>query len=192
MTKLPNPWRRTSPFAAADLDAELARLATLGVEALRALWREQKGQDPPKTASRDLMARALAHWLQEERLGGLRPHLRKLLASVAGKDVAPMRHVKAGSVIVREYQGCVHEVIVTPDGFLWAGRVYASLSTIARKITGASWSGPRFFGLRGEEPAPSPAIARGKAQPKRQSRCAPSSVPLSRLRRSSERPEDRA
>ena len=41
-----------------------------------------------------------------------------------------------------------------PDGFCWRGEVYASLSTIARKITGTSWNGPRFFGLRGGEEAP--------------------------------------
>jgi Protein of unknown function (DUF2924) len=58
------------------------------------------------------------------------------------------RHVKVGSVIVREYQGKLHEVLVVPGGFCWQEQVFASLSTIARKITGTSWNGPRFFGLR--------------------------------------------
>jgi hypothetical protein len=57
--------------------------------------------------------------------------------------------VKVGSVIVREYQGELHEVLVVPDGFCWRGEVFASLSIIARRITGTSWNGPRFFGLRG-------------------------------------------
>ena len=62
--------------------------------------------------------------------------------------------MKVGSVIVREYQGKLHEVLVVPGGFCWQGEVFASLSTIARKITGTSWNGPRFFGLRGGESAP--------------------------------------
>ena len=46
------------------------------------------------------------------------------------------------------------EVLVVPGGFCWQEQVFASLSTIARKITGTSWNGPRFFGLRGGEVAP--------------------------------------
>jgi hypothetical protein len=61
--------------------------------------------------------------------------------------------VKVGSIIVREYQGKLHEVVVVPGGFCWQGQVFASLSTIARKITGTSWNGPRFFGLRGGKEA---------------------------------------
>jgi hypothetical protein len=42
----------------------------------------------------------------------------------------------------------VHEVLVVPGGFCWRGKTYDSLSTIAKTITGTSWNGPRFFGLR--------------------------------------------
>ena len=49
---------------------------------------------------------------------------------------------------MREYQGERHTVTVVPDGFVWRGTTYASLSTIARAITGTAWGGPRFFGLR--------------------------------------------
>jgi hypothetical protein len=72
-----------------------------------------------------------------------------------------MRRVKVGSVIVREYQRKLHEVMVVPDGFLWQGQIYSSLSTIALRITGTSWSGRRFFGLRdGAGPGPSAGAAR--------------------------------
>jgi len=40
-----------------------------------------------------------------------------------------------------------HTVDVVDGGFLWDGAHYRSLSAIAREITGARWSGPRFFGL---------------------------------------------
>jgi hypothetical protein len=46
----------------------------------------------------------------------------------------------------------VHEVEVQEDGFVYAGRRYASLSKIASEITGTRWNGPRFFGLREAKP----------------------------------------
>ena len=45
----------------------------------------------------------------------------------------PVRRVKAGSVIVREYQGKLHEVLVVPRGFCWQEQVFASLSTISKR-----------------------------------------------------------
>jgi Protein of unknown function (DUF2924) len=135
--------------AAFSLDAELDRIAGMNKDELRSLWRRMKGQDPPQSFSKDLLARALAHGLQEKRLGGLPASLRRQLAAILRRTGSePVRQVKAGSIIVREYQGTVHEVTVVPDGFCWQGRIYASLSTIARQITRTSWNGPRFFGLR--------------------------------------------
>ena len=49
---------------------------------------------------------------------------------------------------MREHAGRLHRVTVVPDGFAWNGSTYASLSEIARAITGTRWNGPRFFGLR--------------------------------------------
>jgi hypothetical protein len=53
-------------------------------------------------------------------------------------------------VLVREYQGERHTVTVVANGFVWREATYASLSTIARAITGTNWNGPRFFGLRSD------------------------------------------
>jgi hypothetical protein len=91
-----------------------------------------------------------------------------MLAEISAKGGAPARRVKVGSVIVREHQGTVHEVMVVPDGFMWRGETYPSLSAIARKITGVSWSGPRFFGLAGADAAPA-AVADDNARAKGQS-----------------------
>jgi hypothetical protein len=52
---------------------------------------------------------------------------------------------------VREWRGRTHTVVVTEDGFEYAGKTYSSLSQIAQAITGAHWSGPRFFGLNRSE-----------------------------------------
>jgi len=51
--------------------------------------------------------------------------------------------------MVREHKGSLHEVMVVPGGFSWRDKTYPSLSAIALAITGTSWNGPRFFGLRG-------------------------------------------
>ena len=75
--------------AAADLDAELGRIAAMNINELRDLWRETRGREPPEALTKDLIARALAHFLQDERIGGLRPELRKLLASLPGKGRPP-------------------------------------------------------------------------------------------------------
>ena len=59
-----------------------------------------------------------------------------------------MRRLKVGTVLIREYQGERHTVTVVGNGYVWRDVTYASLSTIARAITGTAWSGPRFFGVR--------------------------------------------
>ena len=75
--------------------------------------------------------------------------MRKLLDRLAKGGGEPLRHLKVGTVMVREHQGTLHEVMVVPGGFCWQDKTYPSLSTIAQAITGTSWNGPRFLGLRG-------------------------------------------
>lgn len=53
-----------------------------------------------------------------------------------------------GSRFLREWNGVTHVVERTEAGYLWKGEVHASLSAIAKAITGAHWSGPRFFGVK--------------------------------------------
>jgi hypothetical protein len=62
------------------------------------------------------------------------------------------RRLKPGTLLLREYQGERHTVTVVANGYVWRETIYASLSTIARAITGTSWNGPRFFGLRSRAP----------------------------------------
>jgi hypothetical protein len=52
-----------------------------------------------------------------------------------------------GTRLIREWHGQTHLVDVLEKGMLYQGRTYRSLSEVARVITGARWSGPRFFGL---------------------------------------------
>ena len=130
------------------LEVELARIGAMKIDQLRAAWREAFASDPPLAFSKDLLARAIAFHAQQKALGGLPPPTARLLRSLIKPGVEPPRQIKVGSVIVREHKGVVHEVRAVPGGFCWQGKTYDSLSTIAKAITGTSWNGPRFFGLR--------------------------------------------
>jgi Protein of unknown function (DUF2924) len=138
-----------------DIAEELARLSTATIFELRGEWRRLHRAPPPMRLSRDLLMRAITYKLQERPLGGLsKSILRKLErlrldsgASGAHKPVPPIS-LKAGTRLVREWRGVTHTVFVQAQGFEWNGRRYRSLTIIAREITGAHWSGPRFFGLR--------------------------------------------
>ncbi|MCA9758832.1 MAG: DUF2924 domain-containing protein [Candidatus Eisenbacteria bacterium] len=66
----------------------------------------------------------------------------------AGKPPTPPPRIKSGTRLLREWQGTVHEVIVLDEGVHYRGKAWPSLSAVAREITGARWSGPRFFGLK--------------------------------------------
>ena len=140
--------QRASRPAAMDLETELSRITSLTIDQLRVEWRELIGLDPPPAFSKDLIARALCHRLQEQALGGISRRMRKAVGAIGKGDQGLEQRIKPGSLLVREYNGKLHEVRVVPDGFSWQGETYASLSTIARKITGTKWNGPRFFGLR--------------------------------------------
>jgi hypothetical protein len=123
----------------------------MNIGELRLAWRATFGSEPPAAFSKDLLARALSYRWQEQAFGGLDAATARLLRALLRPGVEAPRQVKVGSVIVREHKGVLHEVLVAPGGFCWQGKTYDSLSAIAKKITGVSWNGPRFFGLRSKE-----------------------------------------
>ena len=62
--------------------------------------------------------------------------------------------LKAGALLVREWKGRLERVVILEEGFAWNGQSYGSLSQIAKAVTGTTWNGHRFFGLRqGKTPA---------------------------------------
>ena len=89
----------------------------------------------------------IAWRMQEQAFGGLDRESLTFLEGLARHGGSPRRQLKPGTVLVRDYHGQRHAVTVAPDGFNWQGTTYASLSAIARAITGTAWSGPRFFAL---------------------------------------------
>ena len=141
--------------ASVALPERLTVLATLDATSLRAEWRRLYRSHPPKRAGRDLLARAIAYKLQERALGGLSAATKRRLRALAeqletgdGTAFDAGIALKPGAKLVREWGGDTYVVIALDDGFEFDGRRYRSLTKIAREITGAHWSGPRFFGLK--------------------------------------------
>ena len=143
--------------ASNELAQEISNLASLPRVDLVERWQGQYGVDPPKGLSTLLLIRAVAYEIQARAYGGLKAPTRKRLERLAGAgrdqefgSITPRSpSLDPGARLVREWNGETHVVDVTGDGFEWQDQQYGSLSEIARLITGARWSGPRFFGLNG-------------------------------------------
>ncbi len=139
-----------------DMANKLAAIPELSRAVLVERWAAAYGRPPPKGLSRRLLEYAVAWHLQSQAFGGLDPAVRRRLhrAAKPGDDgtsrVSPgaaSKGLSAGSRLVREWHGRTFTVDVLETGFLCDGQHYGSLSEVARAITGARWSGPRFFGL---------------------------------------------
>ena len=137
-----------------DIERELGVLADLPRADLLERWRGFYRARPPKGISQRMMVRAIAYEMQAKKYGGLKPAVgRQLQRIAAGLDAGEPVAIKAasrlkpGARLVREWNGATHVVEVVDDGLIWNGERHSSLSAIARAITGARWSGPRFFGL---------------------------------------------
>lgn len=127
----------------------IAELHSLDRDGLVARWTEQFDQPPPSNLSVQLLRSGIAYDLQARRVGGLGTRAKDELKRAAASPIArPAHQPRAGAQLVREWNGIPHIVDIIDRGFLYGGKNYKSLTAIAREITGAHWSGPRFFGLR--------------------------------------------
>ena len=145
--------RLIGPASPAELSQKLAALNDLTAPQLRAEWRRLYRGQPPRL-SRDLLIRSIAYRIQELAHGGLSKATRrkllaltKVLQSNGSIEPDDGPNLRPGARLVREWRGRTHTVQVTEDGFEYDDKSYSSLSKIAHAITGAHWSGPRFFGF---------------------------------------------
>ena len=163
---------KRSPVSGVTTNETLESLPAMSREELLERWAGHFKLPPPKAASRPLLERAVAYAMQERQSGGLSSRSRRDLIRIAGQSngrkrreiVAMKAHgnkmtarprrteaatlsLQPGMRLVREWQGRSHVVDVQKDGFVWNGKTYRSLSSVASGITGAKWSGPRFFRL---------------------------------------------
>lgn len=140
-----------------QVEAEIGILPRVSRPELVDRWRTLYGTAPPKGLSRPLLILAIAYRMQAKRYGGLTPAVRRRLAGHGGsgatsksrKPKAPVR-LAPGTRLIREWNGITQVVDVVDGHFIWNGARYRSLSAVARAITGARWSGPRFFALKSD------------------------------------------
>jgi hypothetical protein len=136
------------------LDSKLQALDALSRAQLQQRWQEVFAAPCPPRMSRSFLLRAVAYRVQEQALGGLDRATRRRLERAAvdlaaGRPVAPPTpKIKPGTRLLREWQSVTHEVTVLEKGVQYRDQTWPSLSAVVREITGARWSGPRFFGLK--------------------------------------------
>jgi DUF2924 family protein len=161
---------------ACDLDAAIAALENYSLEQLRLQWRNRLGGLAPAHLPRWLLLRQLAYRIQASALGDLDGSLLRRLRQSGGKGAegsdtrsfaarSPVTRegvgLQPGALLTREWNDRLERVMVLDEGFTWNGATYRSLSQIAKAMTGTSWNGHRFFGLRRSENQPG-AAATGK------------------------------
>jgi hypothetical protein len=129
-------------------------LQALPITAVRSLWHQTFKSTPPTCARKEFLIRILAHAMQGRAYKALSKSCAKALQELAQievsthSDAAIDTKLKPGARLVRRWGGANHEVMVMDRGFAYRGSAYTSLTEVARRITGAHWSGPRFFGLQ--------------------------------------------
>ena len=138
----------------AKLEQEMAELGNLSRAELVERWRTHFRIDPPKGISQGLLVRAIAYQIQARLFGGLKRVVGRRLTMIANGTVDGVHgnpksapNLELGARLVRDWNGTSHVIDVSEGGFIWNGDQYRSLSAVAYAITGARWSGPRFFGL---------------------------------------------
>jgi Protein of unknown function (DUF2924) len=146
------------PAVPESLDKEIARLRGLDVGDLRARWHTVFRRAAPPHLPRHLLFRILAYRLQADQLGELDNDSRRVLDRIGSGSaerierlVADLKRsrteLRPGTLLTREWDGHLQQVMVLAGGFTWNGKTYRSLSKVAFAMTGTRWSGPRFFGL---------------------------------------------
>lgn len=136
----------------------LQELQTLSREDLIQKWKKLFKTEPPKPAKATFLIQHLSWELQAKKYGGLSASAKKKLEKIAVElaqnkdlsfDIDTQRiEIKAGTKLIREYQGRKHEVTALDKGFEYNNKTYKSLSSIANKITGTRWNGKVFFGVK--------------------------------------------
>ena len=171
-----------TPDASLPLDASLlsivANLEGLDLDGLRRQWRAHLGGEAPAHLSRWLLIKVLAYRLQSDAFGDLDKSIGRILRS--GKEggvgapfdrrVPQTREglgLKVGALLMREWNGRIERVMILEEGFAWNGQTFGSLSQIAKAMTGTTWNGHRFFGLRQGKIAPADAGADHRKSRKR-------------------------
>jgi hypothetical protein len=148
------PYRRSSLSMSRRSTISVDELSALNLAELKALWSDIFPSSVPCSMPREFLVKLLTQGCQERALSGFPKRVEHELALALNEQRTEgclpndLRGAGLGTRLVRGWGGTKHEVIVMEKGFAYRGKAYRSLSEIARLITGAHWSGPRFFGLK--------------------------------------------
>lgn len=126
---------------------QLLALAGMSRPQLCDKWRDLYGSEPPNS-SREFLRRRLTYRVQEIVYGGLDPALKAVLTPDTAPEWRSLATLRDGTKIVREWHGREYEVTVRGEKYEFQGKLYRSLSGVARAITGTNWNGNEFFGIK--------------------------------------------
>lgn len=151
-----------------NIDREVALMRQMSVDQLRTKFAEVHGE-ATRSRHKDWLIKRIAWRLQANAEGGLSERALRRAAELAndgdfrvtapraaGASESPVpslserpddRLPMVGTVLTRKYKGRVIQVTVLEEGFQYEGERYASLSAVAKAITGTHWNGFHFFGL---------------------------------------------
>lgn len=135
-----------------DMDASLACLQSCDREGLVARWAQLLRRPPPPSLSVQLLRSGVAYELQAAQVGAVNRRTKEELVRLKNSSTAkPARRPRPGAQLMREWNGVANIVDIVDGGFRYRDKKYKSLTAIAYEITGARWSGPRFFGLKSRD-----------------------------------------
>ena len=124
----------------------LTALTSADFSTLKAWYEKLAGAPPPKPFKSNLLRLHLAWIIQVlQKKDDPRVQRQQLLKKALQYKQSPAPAYSPGTCLIREWQGQTHEVTVMESGYTYQGQHYRSLSSVAGDITGAHWSGPRFF-----------------------------------------------
>ena len=131
---------------------QIIELENKTVIEMRQIYNDIMPKKCAPSVSKEYLRPRIAYRLQELAFGSLHEETRaKLLKIADGISFSTLRHhtdLMPGTKICREWSGAMHEVEVLKDCFEYQGQKFKSLSSIAKKITGTKWNGPKFFKLK--------------------------------------------
>ena len=111
-------------------------------------WLELIGSPVP-SIGRSLIIKYLL-WYEQAKRERISPlgFFHEVAQAAKTTDKRPKATLEVGSKMLRSYQGAKYEVEIIPQGYLYRHKTYKSLSGVAKAITGKSWNGKVFFGVK--------------------------------------------
>ena len=111
-------------------------------------WLELIGSPVP-SIGRSLIIKYLL-WYEQAKRERIAPlgFFHEVAQAAKTTDKRPKATLEVGSKMLRSYQGAKYEVEIIPQGYLYRHKTYKSLSGVAKAITGKSWNGNVFFGVK--------------------------------------------